>query len=105
MPREGSAFDPLKTQPDSVVIRSAFVEPLEFPTGSKYQRYVSGIRSTATWVTRGSIAAVRQATRAASRRPHRTTRDRFVCAASFRTAACTSVTRIPRSDLPTRKAL
>ena len=35
--REGPAFDPLKTQPDSVVIRSAFARPLEFPTGSKYQ--------------------------------------------------------------------
>jgi CubicO group peptidase (beta-lactamase class C family) len=35
--REGPAFDPLKVQPDSVVIRSAFVSPLEFPTGSKYQ--------------------------------------------------------------------
>jgi D-alanyl-D-alanine carboxypeptidase len=35
--REGPAFDPLKPQPDSVVIRSAFVRPLEFPTGSQYQ--------------------------------------------------------------------
>jgi D-alanyl-D-alanine carboxypeptidase len=35
--REGPAFDPLKVQPDSVVIRSAFARPLEFPTGSKYQ--------------------------------------------------------------------
>ncbi len=35
--REGPAFDPLKVQPDSVVIRSAFPAPLEFPTGSKYQ--------------------------------------------------------------------
>ena len=35
--REGPAFDPLKVQPDSVVIRSAFASPLEFPTGSKYQ--------------------------------------------------------------------
>ena len=35
--REGPAFDPLKMQPDSVVIRSAFAKPLEFPTGSKYQ--------------------------------------------------------------------
>ena len=35
--REGPAFDPFKIQPDSVVIRSAFARPLEFPTGSKYQ--------------------------------------------------------------------
>ena len=35
--REGPAFDPMKVQPDSVVIRSAFERPLEFPTGSKYQ--------------------------------------------------------------------
>lgn len=35
--REGPAFDALKIQPDSVVIRSAFAQPLEFPTGSKYQ--------------------------------------------------------------------
>jgi D-alanyl-D-alanine carboxypeptidase len=35
--REGPAFDPLKVQPDSVVIASAFARPLEFPTGSKYQ--------------------------------------------------------------------
>ena len=35
--REGPAFDPLKAQPDSIIVRSAFVRPLEFPTGSKYQ--------------------------------------------------------------------
>lgn len=35
--REGPAFDWLRVQPDSVVIRSAFAAPLEFPTGSKYQ--------------------------------------------------------------------
>ena len=35
--REGPAFDPLKMQPDSIVIRSAFERPLEFPVGSKYQ--------------------------------------------------------------------
>lgn len=35
--REGPAFDPAKIQPDSVVVRSAFARPLEFPTGSKYQ--------------------------------------------------------------------
>jgi D-alanyl-D-alanine carboxypeptidase len=35
--REGPAFDPLKVQPDSVVIQSAFGAPLEFPIGSKYQ--------------------------------------------------------------------
>jgi len=35
--REGPAFDALKVQPDSIVIRSAFARPLEFPTGSKYQ--------------------------------------------------------------------
>ena len=35
--REGPAFDALKTQPDSVVISSAFSKPLEFPTGSKWQ--------------------------------------------------------------------
>jgi len=35
--REGPAFDPMKVQPDSVVVRSAFDVPLVFPTGSKYQ--------------------------------------------------------------------
>jgi CubicO group peptidase (beta-lactamase class C family) len=35
--REGPAFDPLKIQPDSVVVFSAFSAALEFPTGSKYQ--------------------------------------------------------------------
>jgi CubicO group peptidase (beta-lactamase class C family) len=35
--REGPAFDPMKSQPDSVVVRSAFGMPLVFPTGSKYQ--------------------------------------------------------------------
>lgn len=35
--REGPVFDPLKVQPDSVVITSAFAAPLEFPTGTKYQ--------------------------------------------------------------------
>jgi CubicO group peptidase (beta-lactamase class C family) len=35
--REGAAFDPMKVQPDSVVVRSAFAAPLEFPVGSKYQ--------------------------------------------------------------------
>jgi CubicO group peptidase (beta-lactamase class C family) len=35
--REGPAFDALKVQPDSIVIRSAFERPLEFPIGSKYQ--------------------------------------------------------------------
>ena len=35
--REGPAFDPMRVQPDSVVIRSAFAAPLEFPTASKYQ--------------------------------------------------------------------
>ena len=35
--REGPAFDPLRMQPDSIVIRSAFERPLEFPVGSKYQ--------------------------------------------------------------------
>jgi D-alanyl-D-alanine carboxypeptidase len=35
--REGPALDPLKLQPDSVVVRSAFDRPLEFPTGTKYQ--------------------------------------------------------------------
>jgi len=35
--REGPAFDAMKVQPDSVVIQSAFVRQLEFPTGSKYQ--------------------------------------------------------------------
>src|SRR6187402_3586666 len=34
--REGPAFDPMKSQPDSVVVRSAFDVPLVFPTGSKY---------------------------------------------------------------------
>lgn len=35
--REGPAFDAVKVQPDSVIIHSAFSQPLEFPTGSKYQ--------------------------------------------------------------------
>src|SRR5262249_20601758 len=35
--REGPAFDPLKVQHDSLVIKSAFPRPLEFATGSKYQ--------------------------------------------------------------------
>jgi D-alanyl-D-alanine carboxypeptidase len=35
--REGPAFDALKVQPDSVVVASAFDQPLVFPTGSKYQ--------------------------------------------------------------------
>ena len=35
--REGPAFDALKVQPDSIVIKSAFSRPLEFATGSKYQ--------------------------------------------------------------------
>ena len=35
--REGPAFRPMDPQPDSVVVRSAFAEPLEFATGSKYQ--------------------------------------------------------------------
>ena len=35
--REGPAFDPLRVQSDSVVVRSAFTAPLQFPTGSKYQ--------------------------------------------------------------------
>ena len=35
--REGPAFDPLKLQPDSIVIKSAFEKPLDFPTGTKYQ--------------------------------------------------------------------
>lgn len=35
--REGPAFDPMKVQPDSVVVQSAFAQPLVFPTGSKYQ--------------------------------------------------------------------
>ena len=35
--REGPAFEAMKVQPDSIVVRSAFARPLEFPTGSKYQ--------------------------------------------------------------------
>jgi CubicO group peptidase (beta-lactamase class C family) len=35
--REGPAFDPMKLQPDSIVIRSAFAAPLVFPVGSKWQ--------------------------------------------------------------------
>lgn len=35
--REGPAFDPVKTQPDIAIIRSAYSAPLQFATGSKYQ--------------------------------------------------------------------
>jgi D-alanyl-D-alanine carboxypeptidase len=35
--REGPAFEAMKVQPDSIIVRSAFARPLEFPTGSKYQ--------------------------------------------------------------------
>ena len=35
--REGPAFDPLRVQADSLVIRSAFTAPLQFPTGARYQ--------------------------------------------------------------------
>ena len=35
--REGPAFDADKLQADSIVIRSAFDRPLEFPTGTKWQ--------------------------------------------------------------------
>jgi CubicO group peptidase (beta-lactamase class C family) len=35
--REGPAFDPFKVQADSIVIASAYSQPLVFPTGSKYQ--------------------------------------------------------------------
>jgi CubicO group peptidase (beta-lactamase class C family) len=35
--REGPAFTPDKLQPDSIVIRSAFEKPLEFPIGAKWQ--------------------------------------------------------------------
>jgi D-alanyl-D-alanine carboxypeptidase len=35
--REGPAFDWQRALPDSVVVRSAFAVPLEFPTASKYQ--------------------------------------------------------------------
>jgi CubicO group peptidase (beta-lactamase class C family) len=35
--REGPAFNALRVQPDSVVIKSAFAAPLQFPIGSKYQ--------------------------------------------------------------------
>ena len=35
--REGPAFDPDKLQADSIVIRSAFDKPLEFPIGTKWQ--------------------------------------------------------------------
>jgi CubicO group peptidase (beta-lactamase class C family) len=35
--REGPAFRPLVIQPDSVVVQSAYAQPLQFTTGSKYQ--------------------------------------------------------------------
>ena len=35
--REGPAFNPLLIQPDSVVVQSVYTQPLQFPTGSKYQ--------------------------------------------------------------------
>jgi D-alanyl-D-alanine carboxypeptidase len=35
--REGPAFNPTKVQHDSVVVQSAYAQPLQFPTGSKYQ--------------------------------------------------------------------
>jgi CubicO group peptidase (beta-lactamase class C family) len=35
--REGPAFNPLKVQPDSVVVASAFGAPLQFTTGTRWQ--------------------------------------------------------------------
>ncbi|HEX6227304.1 MAG TPA: serine hydrolase domain-containing protein [Chryseolinea sp.] len=35
--REGSAFDLSKKQPDLDIIRSAYIQPLDFKTGEKYQ--------------------------------------------------------------------
>ena len=35
--REGPAFAAMKVQPDSVVVQSAYSQPLQFPTGSKWQ--------------------------------------------------------------------
>ncbi|MCC6318302.1 MAG: beta-lactamase family protein [Gemmatimonadaceae bacterium] len=35
--REGPAFNPLRIQPDSVVVQSAYSQPLQFPTGARYQ--------------------------------------------------------------------
>src|SRR4051812_27875960 len=35
--REGPAFDPFKVQPESVVIASAFGQPLLFPVGSRFE--------------------------------------------------------------------
>lgn len=35
--REGPAFTPLRVQPDSVIVQSAYAQPLQFPTGSKWQ--------------------------------------------------------------------
>jgi D-alanyl-D-alanine carboxypeptidase len=35
--REAPLFDPYRVQPDSIVIRSAFSAPLDYPTGTKYQ--------------------------------------------------------------------
>ncbi|GAB3955236.1 serine hydrolase domain-containing protein [Spirosoma harenae] len=35
--REAPAFDPAKIQPDSVVVKSAFPLPLQFPIGTKWQ--------------------------------------------------------------------
>lgn len=35
--REGPAFDPMKVQHDSIVVRSAFSQPLVFATGTRYQ--------------------------------------------------------------------
>lgn len=35
--REGPAFSPATTRPDSVVVQSAYGAPLQFPTGSRWQ--------------------------------------------------------------------
>ena len=52
--REAPAFDPYKVQPDIDVIRSAYAQPLDFPTGSKWQYCNTGYFTLAEIITRVS---------------------------------------------------
>ena len=107
--REGPAFDPLKVQPDRVVIRSAFALPLEFPTGSKYQycnvcyfalaeiiARVSG-KPWDAFLERARVCVRRGCRPRARRRPQPSCPD-----ARAGTCGRTSDTRTPRSSLALR---